>query len=53
MTIPSSKDPTVAPPGCHVVQLFTQFTPYTLADGKQWDDATRNEYADRGKFGAV
>ncbi|KAK7479361.1 hypothetical protein BaRGS_00029439, partial [Batillaria attramentaria] len=46
MVIPSSLDPTVAPPGKHVVLLFTQYTPYTLAGGRTWDDATRNEYAD-------
>ncbi|XP_060602331.1 LOW QUALITY PROTEIN: pyridine nucleotide-disulfide oxidoreductase domain-containing protein 2-like [Ruditapes philippinarum] len=46
MTIPSSLDPTIAPPGHHVVLLFTQYTPYTLADGQTWDDQTKNEYAD-------
>ncbi|XP_076461976.1 pyridine nucleotide-disulfide oxidoreductase domain-containing protein 2-like [Babylonia areolata] len=46
MVIPSSLDPTVAPPGKHVVLLFTQYTPYTLADGRVWDDETRNQYAD-------
>jgi phytoene dehydrogenase-like protein len=49
MVIPSSLDPTVAPPGKHVVLLFTQYTPYTLADGQTWDDATRNKYADIGE----
>ncbi|KAL8609410.1 Pyridine nucleotide-disulfide oxidoreductase domain-containing protein 2 [Nucella lapillus] len=46
MVIPSSLDPTVAPPGKHVVLLFTQYTPYTLADGRTWDEETRNQYAD-------
>ncbi|KAL3863107.1 hypothetical protein ACJMK2_004882 [Sinanodonta woodiana] len=46
MVIPSSLDQTLAPPGCHVVLLFTQYTPYKLAGGKQWDDQTRNQYAD-------
>ena len=46
MCVPSSLDPTLAPPGCHVISLFTQFTPYNLTDG-QWDDATRNKYADK------
>eukprot|EP00058_Branchiostoma_floridae_P022469 XP_002607959.1 hypothetical protein BRAFLDRAFT_74908 [Branchiostoma floridae] len=49
MCIPSSLDPTIAPPGCHVVTLFTQYTPYHRKDGREWDDETRNEYADRGK----
>ncbi|XP_078589270.1 pyridine nucleotide-disulfide oxidoreductase domain-containing protein 2-like [Branchiostoma floridae x Branchiostoma japonicum] len=47
MCIPSSLDPTIAPPGCHVVTLFTQYTPYHRKDGREWDDETRNEYADR------
>ncbi|XP_066277356.1 pyridine nucleotide-disulfide oxidoreductase domain-containing protein 2-like [Branchiostoma lanceolatum] len=47
MCIPSSLDPTIAPPGCHVVTLFTQYTPYHRKDGREWDDEARNEYADR------
>lgn len=31
MTIPSAVDPTLAPPGQHVAQLFVQFAPYSLA----------------------
>ncbi len=48
MCIPSSLDRTIAPEGCHVISLFTQYTPYTLK-GREWDDATKNLYADRGK----
>ncbi|XP_062988552.1 pyridine nucleotide-disulfide oxidoreductase domain-containing protein 2 isoform X2 [Elgaria multicarinata webbii] len=47
LCIPSALDPTLAPPGCHVVSLFTQYTPYTLAGGKQWDSREREDYADR------
>ncbi|XP_002756551.1 pyridine nucleotide-disulfide oxidoreductase domain-containing protein 2 isoform X1 [Callithrix jacchus] len=47
LCIPSSLDPTLAPAGCHVVSLFTQYTPYTLAGGKAWDEQERNAYADR------
>lgn len=47
LCIPSSLDPTLAPPGCHVISLFTQYTPYTLAGGKAWDELERNTYADR------
>ncbi|XP_006210602.1 pyridine nucleotide-disulfide oxidoreductase domain-containing protein 2 [Vicugna pacos] len=47
LCIPSSLDPTLAPPGCHVISLFTQYTPYTLAGGKAWDELERNAYADR------
>ncbi|KAJ7325092.1 hypothetical protein JRQ81_018112 [Phrynocephalus forsythii] len=47
LCIPSALDPTLAPPGCHVISLFTQYTPYTLAGEKQWDDQERDAYADR------
>ncbi|XP_004616477.2 pyridine nucleotide-disulfide oxidoreductase domain-containing protein 2 [Sorex araneus] len=47
LCIPSSLDPTLAPPGCHVISLFTQYTPYTLAGGKAWDEQERNAYADK------
>uniref|UniRef100_A0A8C8R533 Pyridine nucleotide-disulfide oxidoreductase domain-containing protein 2 n=1 Tax=Pelusios castaneus TaxID=367368 RepID=A0A8C8R533_9SAUR len=46
LCIPSALDPSLAPPGCHVVSLFTQFTPYTLAGGRPWDEQARNMYAD-------
>ncbi|XP_065409680.1 pyridine nucleotide-disulfide oxidoreductase domain-containing protein 2 isoform X3 [Chrysemys picta bellii] len=47
LCIPSALDPTLAPPGCHVVSLFTQYTPYTLAGGRPWDEQEQNAYADR------
>ncbi|XP_054359516.1 pyridine nucleotide-disulfide oxidoreductase domain-containing protein 2 isoform X4 [Pongo pygmaeus] len=47
LCIPSSLDPTLAPSGCYVVSLFTQYTPYTLAGGKAWDEQERDAYADR------
>ncbi|XP_049646367.1 pyridine nucleotide-disulfide oxidoreductase domain-containing protein 2 [Suncus etruscus] len=47
LCIPSSLDPTLAPPGCHVVSLFTQYTPYTLAGGKAWDEQEKKAYADK------
>ncbi len=45
-TMPSSLDSTVAPPGKHLMSMFTQYAPYRLNDGP-WTDALRNEYADR------
>jgi phytoene dehydrogenase-like protein len=45
-TMPSSLDASVAPPGKHLMSMFTQYAPYTLDDGS-WTDALRNEYADR------
>lgn len=49
MTIPSSVDPTVAPPGAHVVQLFTQYTPFHLAGGREWTQEDKEAYADQCK----
>lgn len=48
MTIPSVLDPTLAPPGCHVVSFFTQFTPYCLEGGRAWTDEDREKYANTG-----
>lgn len=47
MTIPSTLDPTLAPPGCHVVSLFTQFTPYHI-EGREWTNQDREAFADTG-----
>ncbi len=44
--MPSSLDSTVAPPGKHLMSMFTQYAPYALKEGP-WTDALRNEYADR------
>lgn len=48
LCIPSALDPGLAPRGCHVVSLFTQYTPYELAGGRPWDEQARNAYADTG-----
>jgi len=44
MTLPSSLDKTIAPPGHHVCLLFTQYAPYHLKDGT-WDEQTKEDYA--------
>jgi len=44
-TIPSVVDPTVAPPGRHVMSIFVQYAPYTLR-GTGWE-AVRETFADR------
>jgi phytoene dehydrogenase-like protein len=44
-TIPSVVDPTVAPPGRHLMSIFVQYAPYALRDGT-WD-ALREPFADR------
>lgn len=49
MTIPTSVDSTiVSKPGCHVVLLFTQYTPYNFADGSVWDEKMIKSYAEHG-----
>jgi len=44
MTLPSSLDRTLAPPGHHVCLLFTQYAPYSLNQGS-WDEDTKETYA--------
>jgi phytoene dehydrogenase-like protein len=44
-TIPSVVDPTVAPPGRHLMSMFVQYAPYTLR-GASWDEL-REPFADR------
>jgi phytoene dehydrogenase-like protein len=44
-TMPSSVDPTVAPPGKHLMSMFIQYAPYQLKEGS-WDDQ-REKFADR------
>lgn len=45
MMVPSLFDPTVAPPGKHVVSIFGGHVPYRLRD-REWDDAAREELFD-------
>jgi len=42
--MPTLVDPTMAPPGKHVMSCFVQYAPYHLADGKEWDDAARESF---------
>jgi phytoene dehydrogenase-like protein len=44
MIIPTLVDPTMAPPGKHVMSCFVQYAPYHLADGAVWDDAAREAF---------
>ncbi len=44
MVIPSLTDPSVAPPGKHVVSCFVQYAPYHLKEGS-WDDC-RESFGD-------
>ncbi len=44
MVIPTLTDPTLAPPGKHVMSIFVQYAPYHLRDGN-WDDR-KEEFGD-------
>jgi phytoene dehydrogenase-like protein len=44
IVIPSLTDPSVAPPGKHVMSCFVQYAPYHLKDGS-WDDC-RERFGD-------
>jgi phytoene dehydrogenase-like protein len=45
VTIPTSVDPTLAPPGHHLLSMFVQYAPYHLR-GTTWDEQ-REAFADR------
>ena len=45
ITIPTAYDPTLAPPGKHVMSIFAQYAPFRLADG-EWDDAARAAFVE-------
>ncbi|HEX2032209.1 MAG TPA: NAD(P)/FAD-dependent oxidoreductase [Actinomycetota bacterium] len=38
MVIPTLVDPSMAPPGKHVMSCFVQYAPYHLAEGASWDE---------------
>jgi phytoene dehydrogenase-like protein len=44
MIIPTLVDPTMAPPGGHVMSCFVQYAPYRLAGNAVWDDAGREAF---------
>jgi phytoene dehydrogenase-like protein len=46
ITLPSSTDDTLAPVGQHVMNIFVQYAPYKLAEGRSWDDV-KEDFADR------
>ena len=45
MTLPTVYDPSLAPPGKHIMGIFLQYAPYRLAGGS-WDEI-RDSYADQ------
>jgi phytoene dehydrogenase-like protein len=44
VVIPSLLDPSMAPPGRHVMSIFAQYAPYDLKGG--WSDARREAFGD-------
>lgn len=45
LTMPTSVDRTIAPPGQHILSMFVQYAPYKLAEG-DWD-SQREAFGDR------
>jgi len=45
LTVPTMYDPSLAPPGKHIMGIFLQYAPYTLRDAN-WDQL-REPFADR------
>lgn len=46
MVVPSLVDPSLAPPGKHVVSCFVQYAPYHLAEGPEAWDQQREAFGD-------
>jgi phytoene dehydrogenase-like protein len=46
VVIPTLVDPSMAPPGKHVMSCFVQYAPYHLEDGRTWDDSMRESFGD-------
>jgi phytoene dehydrogenase-like protein len=44
--IPTLVDPSMAPPGKHVMSCFVQYAPYHLADGQEWTPQMRDEFGE-------
>jgi phytoene dehydrogenase-like protein len=46
IVIPSLTDPSVAPPGKHILSCFVQYAPYKLKEGPEAWDRKREEFGD-------
>jgi phytoene dehydrogenase-like protein len=44
--IPTLVDPSMAPPGKHIMSCFVQYVPYKLADGETWTPERRDAFGD-------
>jgi phytoene dehydrogenase-like protein len=47
ITIPTAYDPSLAPPGKHILSIFAQYAPYRLANRAIWDTTARDAFVDR------
>jgi phytoene dehydrogenase-like protein len=47
ITLPTSVDRTIAPPGKHLMSMFVQYAPYRLTEGPGHWDAIKDDFADR------
>ena len=61
LCLPTSLDPSIAPPGSHVLSIFSQFTPYHLLTregggeggekyAKGWTAKQKEDYCDTGEL---
>lgn len=48
LCLPTSLDSSLAPPGCHVASIFSQYTPYHLEGG--WTEEAKEKYANVGEY---
>jgi phytoene dehydrogenase-like protein len=46
MIIPTLLDPSLAPPGKHIMSCFVQYAPYHLEPGASWDAAMRDAFGE-------
>jgi len=44
--IPTLVDPSMAPPGKHVMSCFVQYAPYHLSESRTWTDAERDAFGE-------
>jgi phytoene dehydrogenase-like protein len=47
ITVPTTYDPSIAPPGKHLMSIFVQYAPYRLAEGPEAWRTERDRFADR------
>jgi phytoene dehydrogenase-like protein len=44
--IPTLVDPSMAPPGKHIMSCFVQYAPYKLSDGEEWTPELRDAFGE-------